>query len=98
MLKLDAPELDQPHGKDAARMLQGLLDGQAVRMRIVGRDKYKRLLADVYLSGKLAARAVVAAGLAWAGHSSTRSQHRAAKRAKLGLWGQPPPHPPGQMA
>lgn len=49
---IDAPERDQPHGKDATAALKGLIRHRRVRLEIQGTDRYDRLIAVIYSEGR----------------------------------------------
>ncbi|MCB2189320.1 MAG: thermonuclease family protein [Deltaproteobacteria bacterium] len=92
---IDAPELDQPGGKAAARYLRESLRGQTVNAKPVDRDRYGRTVAAVFMrSGRDVNSGLVRAGMAWVFRRycddlvmiAAEAQARAAKR---GLWGLP---------
>ena len=86
ILGIDAPELNQPNGRQAGRALRSLLSGQRVGLRVTARDKYNRLLAYVQIQGHRVGPILVGAGLAWAMRKDLRPFEAMAKAAKLGLW------------
>jgi len=47
-----AAELNEPGGHAAKRRLQSLISSGAVALRPLGHDRYGRLLAEVYVSGR----------------------------------------------
>src|SRR5215212_6306032 len=47
-----AAEMNQPGGTAAKRRLQNLVSSGEVTLRPFGRDRYGRLLAEVYVSGR----------------------------------------------
>lgn len=47
---IDAPELSEPGGMDAAKRLEELLKQGSVRMIPRGKDVYDRLVADVFVN------------------------------------------------
>ena len=89
MLRIDAPEKDQPFGDVAGRYLTGLILHQRVYLNCTARGVYKRLLCRVRLHGQELAPILTGAGLAWGYHKSVRHFHTAARAQKLGLWGLP---------
>jgi endonuclease YncB( thermonuclease family) len=71
MFGIDAPETPkgttfpgQPYGKEAEAYLTQLVEGKQVKVEIYGVDRYKRLLATIFLDGKDINLAMIAAGLA----------------------------------
>jgi micrococcal nuclease len=63
---IDAPERDQPHGKDAGLALRQLIGGKEVDLLPVEQDKYDRLVAVVMLGERNVNLDMVARGNAWA--------------------------------
>ena len=47
--RIDAPESDQPYGKESAACLSNLINGRTVRVEWVKKDQYGRILGIVYL-------------------------------------------------
>jgi endonuclease YncB( thermonuclease family) len=71
MVGIDAPETPkgtkfpgQPYGKEAEAYLTQLVEGKRVTVEIYGVDRYKRLLATIFLDGKDINLAMIEAGLA----------------------------------
>lgn len=85
---VDCPELDQPFGEAARTFVQRWAGRRWVRVRLRGRDRYRRHLADVRLERADLAAALVRAGLAWplAGAGSLRWTVWQARLAQRGLW------------
>ncbi|MBD2214501.1 thermonuclease family protein [Nostoc linckia FACHB-104] len=100
---VDAPELKQrPWGEQSAARLKQLLPiGQSIKVRQVERDKYKRLVAEVYVGDRSINLSMVQEGQAVVyrqylkGCANTKDQflkaEAAAKQQKLGFWNQPKP-------
>src|SRR5690606_25887832 len=66
MHQIDAPELEQPYGKDARNHLRRLCRvGSTATIYTQGRDQYGRLLGDVYCAGKSVNEEMVSSGSAW---------------------------------
>ena len=72
-------------GEEARRQLERLIGGQKVICRTVERDKHGRYLGTCEAGGKNLNAAMVETGFA-VSYGSYRSQERAAKGAKRGLW------------
>ena len=47
--RIDAPEKDQPYGKESAAYLTSLIRGKTIRVEWVKKDQYGRILGIVYL-------------------------------------------------
>lgn len=93
LLYIDAPEHDQPWGREAKRALQELVRLDRVRVETRGRDKYDRTLGHVTrVADDLDVNLeLVRRGLAWANaRGAQRPRYEAAERearaAKRGLW------------
>ncbi len=100
LIGVDAPELGQPGGREAADSVRKLLRGQPVRLLRQGADGYGRTLGAVRVSRRAAVGAprsvsvdslLVVRGWAWAydpGQISPRlaPQQQQAMLARRGLW------------
>jgi micrococcal nuclease len=102
MVGIDAPETPkgtkfpgQPYGKEAEAYLTQLVEGKRVTVEIYGVDRYKRLLATIFLDGKDINLAMIEAGLAevYRGPESGnpyKQQYQAAEEtarsAKKNMW------------
>jgi len=62
---IDAPESKQAHGSKAKLALSRKIHGKTVRVVHSKRDRYGRILGDVYLSGEWINLAMVSSGYAW---------------------------------
>ncbi len=101
LLYIDAPESDQPYGREARRSLQQMVRGVRVKVDTRGRDRYGRTLATVRRlpDGLDVNFEQVRTGMAWAnarGVEARRydSAEAAAREARAGLWRDPAPVPP----
>ncbi|MCL4781280.1 MAG: thermonuclease family protein [Gammaproteobacteria bacterium] len=63
---IDAPERDQPHGKEAAALLRQQINGKVVDLLPVEQDRYDRMVAVVMLGERNVNLDMVARGHAWA--------------------------------
>lgn len=100
---VDAPELKQnPWGQKSKARLQQLLPvGQAVQVRSIERDKYKRLVAEIFVNNRSVNLRMVQEGQAVVyrqylkGCDRTKDQflqaEADAKSQKLGFWNQSQP-------
>lgn len=89
---IDAPELDQAYGKEAARVLEDLVRDRKVNVQCEGRDDYGRVLGYVYLKNHSINLEMVKRGAAWhyvyyaKDNKALASAEKAAREAKRGLW------------
>jgi len=85
----DCPEWGQPLAEEASGTVRDWLQGNWVRVRLRGRDKYERHIAQIRLpDGRDLAGALLLAGLAFPmpGRFSFRALR--ARAARRGVWGQ----------
>lgn len=108
---IDAPEIrhgkkpGQPFGEDAKRALARMVLGKKVRLDIIDVDRYKRMVAMVYLNGKNVNEHMVRQGLAWAYRryldtpyaSEFIGAEKEARKKGVGLWKQANPLPPWEF-
>lgn len=92
---IDAPERDQPHGKEAASLLRQQINGKVVDLLPVEQDRYERMVAVVMLGERNINLEMVARGNAWAyryylGDFRDDRQYceweATAREQQLGLW------------
>ena len=89
--RIDAPEKDQPYGKESTAYLTSLIRGKTVRVEWVKKDQYGRVLGIVYLDKADINLQMVATGNAWhysyfdktAEYASAEAEARQKRR---GLW------------
>ena len=98
---IDAPEFDQPHGRDARQALAAKLAGGAVRVEGAARDQHGRLLGTLWLGDRDVNRELVAEGHAWvfggfAPDPDLLAAEAEARQARRGLWAAPHPLAPQQ--
>jgi endonuclease YncB( thermonuclease family) len=97
---IDAPERDQPHGRAAGEALASLIGNRRVRVELVDRDRYGRLVGRIWLGERDINLAMVEAGHAWWYEQYARKDRELeraqaeAQRAGLGLWNSPNPVAP----
>ncbi|ARR04573.1 endonuclease, thermonuclease family [Campylobacter vicugnae] len=96
---IDAPEKNQDFGEKSKQNLANLCFGKNSIVKVQSKDRYKRLLAEVFCDGKNVNLQQVKSGLAW--HYKTYSKNKiyskaemAAKKKNLGLWILKNPTPP----
>lgn len=90
--RIDAPERKQPFGQESLNYLRRLTLNKTVTLEMKGRDKYDRLLAEVWINGKNYSALAVTQGLAYPYYSDDAELHRLAEEAqrrRLGVWSLP---------
>lgn len=101
LVGIDAPELDQPTGRESRAALVAKLAGGLVRVEGDAHDQHGRLLGTLRLDDRDLNREMVAEGWAWAftgfaEDSDLIAAESAARRARRGVWADPQPLPPRQ--
>jgi endonuclease YncB( thermonuclease family) len=97
---IDAPEKGQAFGDRAKQLTSDFAFGKTVVVRVRGRDRYGRTIADVFLpDGRNLNQEVVRAGYAWWYRRYSVDQRLAvleaeARSARRGLWADRNPQPP----
>lgn len=101
LAEIDAPERDQPFGRESRQMLTEILATGPIALHPRGEDSYGRTLAVLYVGYTNVNEAMVARGGAWwferyARRNVTLAELQAGARSRrLGLWGSDqPPVPP----
>ncbi len=93
---MEAPKLDAPGGIAARDALSQLVDIDLLRLRALNRDRYGRVLAEVYVGRTNVNLALVERGLAYAARDRGRDcagyelAEAQAREARRGLWADPP--------
>lgn len=100
LVGIDAPELDQPAGRESRQALSGKLSGGLVRVEDRGRDQHGRLLGTLWVGERNLNRELVADGWAWvfdgfAPDPALLDAESAARREHRGLWTAASPERPG---
>jgi endonuclease YncB( thermonuclease family) len=90
---VDAPEKQQPYGKEAAAALAELTAGKPVSIEPIEQDRYERLVGIVHVGDTNVNSRLVSQGHAWAYRRYMRkadaklcSLEDQARRARQGLW------------
>ena len=89
---IDSPEFKQPFGRTAKQLTSSLTFGHDVRVVVKTRDRYRRLVAEVFLPhGKLLNHELVKSGGAWVYVKYCRNEgyydvERNARERRIGLW------------
>ena len=95
MAGIDAPERNQPWGRQAKSALEAMVLNRRVTVQVTDRDRYGRLVARVWTGQTYVNAAMAEGGHAWAfsRYLKDRQIGEAANRARLqrrGLWALPP--------
>jgi micrococcal nuclease len=97
---IDCPEKRQAFGKRAKQFTSKFVFGKTVTVKVVTRDKYRRMVGEVLLDGRSLNQALVRVGLAWWYRRYARKNKTLAaleveaRKSKRGLWVDPSPTPP----
>ena len=99
--RIDAPESDQPFGKESTLHLQSIVGNKEVTVEYENHDRYGRILGIIRLGDEDVNLQMVRDGYAWhyrhfdntPSYAAAESEARTAKR---GLWATPAPIPPHQ--
>lgn len=94
--RIDAPETDQPYGRESTAILSNMVRGQQVRVDYSKRDQYGRVLGIVFLGTNDVNLAMVREGAAWHykyfDKTPAYSESEAdAKSNRRGLWAKDTP-------
>ncbi len=97
---IDAPEKAQAYGEAAKAKLVSLVQGKKVRLKLMGKDHYKRTVGRIFLGKRAINTEMVAGGYAWhsdlyAPDDTQLAQAQvSARAARRGLWQDASPLPP----
>lgn len=91
---IDCPEMKQPWGKHAKQALSDYVFDKDVRIMSKGKDRYKRILATIYIGDKDINKALVLDGHCWVykrynGKEDYLDMEKMAKSSGRGLWSLP---------
>ena len=91
LVEIDAPEMNQPFGKQSKNFLNRLLYEKDVTLISKGEDRYGRTLGEIYANGESANALMIKSGFAWVydryvKDSSLYQYQDQAKAENLGLW------------
>ena len=95
----------QPYGDEACHALESKIANQRVRVEVMDRDRYGRLVSVVWLDNRNINKEMVADGWAWAYRQYLDRPHASeyidaeerARARRLGLWRQSNPQPPWEF-
>ena len=88
---IDAPEKDQPFGKEATNSLSKLISGKLVKFNKVAIDKYNRIVGLIYYKETEINYYLVRNGLAWSydrynRRKKIRDAENIARKEQINLW------------
>lgn len=96
---IDAPELKQPHGKEATEALSKMVLGKEIKVSWTKKDNFERLLAQIHIDKSHVNQEMLRNGHAW--HFKRYNQSKVlaeleeeAKKEKRGLWATENPQAP----
>lgn len=97
---IDAPESKQEFGQVSKKALSDLIFNKQISLDVIGKDRYGRTLAKVYVGKKYVDLEMVKKGMAWhyayfaKDAKDLAKAEKSARAKKLGLWKQSNPTPP----
>jgi micrococcal nuclease len=97
---IDAPEMDQPGGKESRQALIDILDGHPLKYRVKSTDRYGREIVTLVVDDYIVNNKMVELGHAWWYEYYCKENTRLgelqqnARARKLGLWKDPNPMNP----
>jgi len=99
LAEIDAPESDQPCGKESTMFLKDMALLKDAKIKVVTTDKYGRKVAKVYVGRRLLNKAMLQEGLAWhykdySKNTEFRQIMESAQAQKKGIFRQKNPTPP----
>ena len=100
LLGIDAPESNQAFGQKSKQYLSSLIFNKNVSITYKEKDQYGRILGTIFYENENINLKMVQAGLAWhyvyfaKDNKELAEAEAAARKEKLGLWGDPNPMPP----
>lgn len=94
LAEIDTPEKKQPYGSKAKEALSDLVFGRMIKVEQIDKDRYGRLVANLYVDGKWVNAEMVRSGSAWVYRQYAKTPElfkleAEAKADKRGLWALP---------
>ncbi|MBF0609516.1 MAG: thermonuclease family protein [Magnetococcales bacterium] len=105
LAQIDAPESNQPYGKESRQHLAAMVMGKKVSIIIPptkNKDRYNRTMATLFLGNTNINAEQVRQGMAWTYEQYAKDPtlfqfQQEAMDAKRGLWAAPNPQPPWEF-
>lgn len=99
---IDAPERGQDHSRKSREALADLVFEKDVRVVVKDKDRYGRIVGDIYVGDLFVNEKMINDGWAWNYARFSHSKHYAelewdARQAKKGLWAGNRPFPPWEF-
>jgi len=99
LAEIDAPESDQPVGKESTQFLKDMALLKDAKIKVLDTDRYGRKVAKVYVGRKCMNKAMLQEGLAWHYKDYSKSTEyrqlmESAQAQKKGIFRQKNPTPP----
>jgi len=99
LAEIDAPESDQPGGKESTQFLKDMALLKDAKIKVINTDRYGRKVAKVYVGRKCMNKAMLQEGLAWHYKDYSKSTEyrqlmESAQSQKKGVFRQKNPIPP----
>jgi len=99
LAEIDAPESDQPGGKESTQFLRDMALLKDAKIKVIETDKYGRKVGKVYVGRKCMNKAMLQEGLAWhykdySKNTEYRQLMESAQSQKKGIFRQKNPIPP----
>ncbi|MCL7040657.1 hypothetical protein MKW94_028098 [Papaver nudicaule] len=99
MRGIDAPENQQPYGKEAKQELTKLFQGKCLTIGVYDEDQHGRLVGDIHCNGQFAQKIMLKKGHAWYFEKydkrpEFKKWEKEARDARRGLWASPNPQKP----
>ena len=91
LAEIDAPEIDQPHGKKTTNILFKMIDNKIVKLKKITTDRYSRVVGLVYYQNIEINHYLVRNGLAWCydkynKRAKIKNAENMARLEKIGIW------------
>lgn len=88
---IDAPELDQPYGKESKQLLKEIIDKKTIKLKKIAKDKYDRIIGVIYYKNLEINHYLVINGLAWCydyynQRIEIKGAENEAKQKKIAIW------------
>lgn len=97
---IDAPELDQPWGKEVRAFVRSMVQGRQVMIEVVDSDE-DTVRARVFIDGTDLSEMLASRGLAWVPENGADGEllnlSKSARDLPCGLWMDPEPEPPWEF-